>query len=73
MLSIKEILSLILKPAFSLFKCNKIATKCISKATERKVALEALGFIYSDEKLIGNDGTKYSDYYLLKKGGKLHL
>jgi len=64
---IKEILQLILKPTFSLFKCDKIATKCISKATERKSALEALGFVASSEKLIGNDGTKYSDYYILKK------
>lgn len=62
---IKKILSLIIYPAFELFKCNKIATKAIEKATERIKALEKIGFSMSSEKLIGHDGTQYSSYYVL--------
>ncbi len=62
---IKEILSLILAPTFSLFSCDKIATKAIPEAKERIRALEKLGFSASSEKLIGHDGTLYGDYYVL--------
>lgn len=64
---IKNILSIILIPTFKLFHCNKIATKAIPEAKERILALQKLGFAYSDEMLIGHDGTKYSDYYVLNK------
>ena len=65
--SITKILSPILIPAFKLFHCNKIATKAVPEATERISALQNLGFSLSDEKLIGHDGTEYTDYYVLKR------
>lgn len=62
---IKNILSLIAEPSFELFGCDKVATKAIPQATERIKALTALGFVNSLEPLIGHDGTKYYDYYVL--------
>lgn len=64
---IKDIVSLISVPSFELFGCNMIATKAIAAATERIEALQSLGFEKSREPLIGHDGTKYYDYYILKK------
>ncbi|NBK98166.1 MAG: N-acetyltransferase [Erysipelotrichia bacterium] len=61
------ILSLILQKAFVLFECDKIAIKAIPKAKERRKALHKLGFVESDEVLIGHDGTKYTHYFVLKK------
>lgn len=62
-----DILSPILIPTFKLFHCNKIATKAIPEAKERIAALQKLGFSLSDEKLIGHDGTEYSNYYTLRR------
>lgn len=64
---ITNILSPILQPTFKLFHCNKIATKAIPEAKERINALKALGFSLSDEKLIGHDGTEYTDYFVLQR------
>lgn len=64
---IKKILSLILKPTFELFDCDKIATKAIPKANERIKALLSMEFVFSKEKLIGHDGTEYQDYFIIKK------
>lgn len=64
---IKNILSLIAEPSFELFGCGKVSTKAIPSAKERIKALTALGFVSSREPLIGNDGTKYYDYYVLDK------
>lgn len=64
---IENILSLIALPSFDLFGCDKVATKAIAKAAERIKALSALNFIKSQEPLVGHDGTKYYDYYVLKK------
>lgn len=64
---IESILSLIVEPAFDLFKCDKLATKAIKEATERISALNKLGFRHTNEKLIGHDGTEYNSYYVLKK------
>lgn len=64
-IEIKEILSLIISPAFELFKCNKIATKSIDEAIERRKALENINFSLSREKLIGHDGTEYGSYFIL--------
>ena len=63
---IVNILKLIVGPAYTLFHCDKIATKAIEGATERISALKALGFEQSKEKLIGHDGTKYDSYFVLK-------
>lgn len=61
-----NILELIIEPTYTLFHCNKIATKAIASATERIKALNDLGFELLDEKLIGHDGTKYDSYFVLK-------
>lgn len=62
-----KILELIIEPAYTLFQCDKIATKAIASATERIIALNDWGFELSDEKLVGHDGTKYDSYFVLKK------
>lgn len=80
---ILEILSLITLPAFDAFECKMIATKVpklpkhpertasgesCGFASERKSALEKMGFIASEEKLIGGHDRKiYTDYYILQK------
>lgn len=64
---ITDILSLIINPAYTLFSCDKIAIKAVESAKERRKALEDIGFVLSSEKLIGHDGTQYSDYFLLVK------
>lgn len=63
--TIESILSLILPAAFSLFACGTVATKASPAARERICALENLGFVPSNDVLIGHDGTAYGDYYVL--------
>lgn len=64
--TIREILSLIVPPAFELFDCQMLATKIPPAALQRKTAAEQLGFFLSNEKLIGgDDGKIYTDYYVL--------
>lgn len=62
-----KILCLIIEPAYSLFHCDKIATKAIAAATERILALKKLGFKPSEEKLTGHDGTEYDSYFVLNQ------
>lgn len=62
-----KILELIIKPAYILFLCDKIATKAIASATERIRALKQLGFELTEEKLTGHDGTKYDSYFVLEQ------
>lgn len=62
-----NILELIIEPTYTLFHCNKIATKAIASATERIKALNDLNFELSDEKLMGHDGTKYDSYFVLNR------
>ncbi len=62
--SIYEILSLIVPPAYELFHCQMIATKAVPSATQRREALEKLGFSAAKEALVGDDGTRYTDYYV---------
>lgn len=64
---IENILTLITQPTFKLFNCDKIATKAVDAAKERRKALVNCGFSLSFEKLIGHDGTPYSDYYIISK------
>lgn len=65
---ITEILSLILVSAFELFECKMIATKVPAFATKRKIAVEKLGFVLSEEILVGgHDGRNYTNYYVLQK------
>ena len=64
--AIRDILSLIVPPAFELFGCRMVATKIPPAAVQRKAAAEQLGFTLSEEKLIGgDDGKEYTDYYVL--------
>lgn len=66
---IREILSLIVPPAFELFVCRMIATKIPPFATRRRDAAEQLGFTASEEKMIGGDDHKaYTDYFVLHAG-----
>ncbi len=46
---------------------DKVVTKAVPQAAERSAALDKLGFKPYYEKLIGHDGTEYSDYYVLEK------
>ena len=63
---IKDILSLIVFKAFDLFCCDKVAIKAIPEAKERIKAIEELGFVRSEEKLIGtHDLINYDSYYVL--------
>lgn len=64
---IEKILVLLIEPTYTLFDCDKIATKAIAKATERINALDNLGFKHTYQMLTGHDGTKYSFYYVLTK------
>ena len=66
--SIFEILSLIVPSVFELFNCQIIATKVPHFASERKLAIIRLGFVASEEKLIGGHDKKiYTEYYVLQK------
>lgn len=62
---IESVLALILPHVFKLFHCDKVATKAIPAAAERRRALRQLGFGESGEKLRGNDGkTEYDSYFV---------
>ena len=63
---IESILSLIVRPFFEIFGSDKVATKAVPAATERRRALKALGFSESQEKLVGGDGTEYEHYFVLE-------
>ncbi|MDE6387909.1 MAG: GNAT family N-acetyltransferase [Lachnospiraceae bacterium] len=64
---IHEILSLIIPATYELFDCRMIATKVPPFATERISAVEKLGFVLSEETLIGgNTGKEYNHYYVLQ-------
>lgn len=64
---IASILSLIVRPSFDMFGCDKVATKAVPSAVERMAALKSLGFAARSEKLKGFDGTLYGDYFTLDK------
>ena len=63
---IVSIVSLIKEATYDLFYCNIIATKAVPQATERIKALGELGFTATDKIIVGHDGTKYGDYYILE-------
>ncbi len=63
---IAKIISLIKEATYDLFYCNIIATKAVPQATERIKALRELGFVAAAKMLVGHDGTKYGDYYILE-------
>ena len=63
---IVEIISLMKDATYDLFYCNVIATKAVPEAKERLKALQELGFVASEKMVVGHDGTKYGDYYVLE-------
>lgn len=64
---ITNIISLMKEATYDLFYCNIIATKAVPEATERLKALRELGFVAAEKTIVGKDGTKYGDYYILGK------
>lgn len=66
--AIYEILSLIVPQTCELFTCQMIATKVKPFASERRAAVERLGFTASSENLIGGHDRKvYTNYFVLHK------
>jgi hypothetical protein len=62
---IYDILSLIVPSTYEMFDCKMIATKIPKAASERRAAASKLGFKSSEEKLVGDDGTEYGDYFVV--------
>ncbi|MGN1347064.1 MAG: GNAT family N-acetyltransferase, partial [Eubacteriales bacterium] len=62
--AIADLLSVIVPPAFDLFRCAMVATKAVPEARERIRALTKLHFVPTDEKVVGHDGTEYGHYYV---------
>ena len=63
--AIRNILSLILPSAAELFYCKAVVTKAFPQAKERITALSSLGFVTTEEKLIGGDARReYGDYMI---------
>ncbi len=61
-----ELLSLLLPHLQAWFGCCRAATKAPAIAQARQTALRAHGFRPSSKSLIGHDGTRYGDYWLLE-------
>ena len=65
---LQEILSLIVKPAYELFECDKIITKAPIYAVERIKALQKYGFEKSNSLLVGtNDHYAYNGYWSIRR------
>lgn len=64
---IAEILSLVLQRGWELFGYRKVAAKAIPAATERISALCSLGFVPTEEKLIGTNGCEFGSYFVLER------
>lgn len=63
---IKEILSVLLLPAFDMFG-DKIVTKVKSFASERLSAVKSIGFTLPEQALKGQNGEEFNDYYVVNK------
>ncbi|MBR5648721.1 GNAT family N-acetyltransferase [Pseudobutyrivibrio sp.] len=67
--AIKEILSIIIPPAFDLFECNEIISKVPLYAIDRAQAFSEYGFEKSDGLMVGtNDHYAYKDYWTIQNG-----
>lgn len=64
---ITNMLKVFVPSAFDLFGVDTIVTKAIPEAIDRVQGLKNLKFKSTDEKLIGEDGTAYGDYWILNK------
>ena len=60
---LSSILELITPMAYEWFGCRRVATKAPIYAVERIKALEAQGYMKSSQKIVGQDGTIYGDYW----------
>ena len=65
--SIREILSVIIPPAYELFDCNEIISKVPIYAVEREKAFLSYGFKRTDTCLVGEDGYAYNGYCVIAK------
>ena len=65
--AICEILSCLLPPTFGLFDCGTMVTKILPLGHTRREALSRMGFWACAEPLIGHNGTKYWDYYVVEQ------
>lgn len=61
---IADVLRLITEPIYNLFHCEMIATKAPAYAVERIAALKKIGFVSSNEYLIGEDSKAYDGYWV---------
>ncbi|MBE5904785.1 MAG: GNAT family N-acetyltransferase [Pseudobutyrivibrio sp.] len=67
--AIKEILSLIIPPAFDLFECDEIISKVPLYAIDRAQAFLEYGFKKSDKLMVGTmDHYAYKDYWTIHRG-----
>ena len=65
---LREILSLIIPPAFGMFDCDEIISKVPIYAVERAEAFAGYGFTKTGTCLIGgNDGYAYNGYWTVRK------
>lgn len=65
---IKEILTIIIPPAYELFECDEIISKVPLYAVERTEAFTEYGFTKSDRLMVGtNDYYAYKDYWTISK------
>ncbi len=61
-----DIMSLMLSKVFDMFECEMIATKVAEVADQRRIAMEQMGFAFTERKLAAGHGNKeYNDYYIL--------
>ena len=68
--SLKEILDLLIPPAYELFDCEEIVSKVPLYAVERAEAFRKYGFAPTDICLVGDDGYAYNGYWTVKKQEK---
>ena len=62
-----EVLALVTEPFYDWFACPKIATKAAVYAVDRIAALKKMGFVQSEEPLVGEHGRAYYDYWVTGK------
>lgn len=62
-----DVLALIREPFYDWFACSKIAAKAAVYAVDRIEALKKMGFVRSEEPLIGEHNIAYYDYWIIEK------
>ena len=64
---LKDIMQLIIPPAFEMFNCKQLVTKIPVYAVERTKAAEEFGLVRTNELLIAKDGVPFNGYWTYKK------